>query len=54
MIIFPAILLGAAIGWYRASTRGGTRFDRIQYALVHAILFAIIGLFATIFIYRMN
>ncbi|MCB2117220.1 MAG: hypothetical protein KDE00_13210 [Rhodobacteraceae bacterium] len=54
MLFFPAILIGAAFGWYRAARRGGSRFDRIQYALVHAIFFAILALFATIFYHRMT
>lgn len=54
MIFFPAILLGTLVGWYRAGRRGGNRADKIQYALVHAIMFAILGLFATILIHRMN
>lgn len=54
MIFFPAIIAGFVIGWIRASRRGGNRLDRLQYAGVHAIIFAILGLFATIIIQRMN
>ena len=54
MIFFPAIVLGAVIGWLRASKRGGNRADKVQYALVHAIIFAILGLFATIIYHRMT
>ena len=54
MIFFPAILIGAAIGWYRATKRGGNRLDKLQYAGVHAILFAILGLFATIIYHRLT
>lgn len=54
MILFPAMLLGAVIGWIRASRRGGNRADKIQYALAHAIFFAILGVFATIFYHRMS
>lgn len=54
MIFFPAILLGAALGWYRAAKRGGNRLDKLQYAGSHAILFAILGLFATIILHRMS
>jgi len=54
VIFFPAILLGAIVGWVRASRRGGNRADKIQYALVHAIFFAILGLFGTILYHRMN
>lgn len=54
MIFFAAILAGALIGWSRASRRGGNRFDKLQYAIAHAIFFAIAGLFATILFYRLS
>ncbi|MEZ5779433.1 MAG: hypothetical protein R3E44_13820 [Paracoccaceae bacterium] len=54
MIFFAAIILGALTGWLRASRRNGNRFDKLQYAAVHAIFFAIIGLFATILYQRMT
>jgi hypothetical protein len=54
MIFYAAILLGALIGYIRATQRGGNLFDRLQYAGAHAIFFAIIGLFISIFILRMS
>ncbi|WP_347313330.1 hypothetical protein [Defluviimonas sp. SAOS-178_SWC] len=54
MIFFAAIVAGAAIGWVRAARRGGNRFDKLQYAIAHAIFFAILGLFTTILYYRMS
>lgn len=54
MIFFPAIVIGAALGWYRATKRGGNRLDKLQYAGSHAILFAILGLFATIIYHRLT
>jgi len=54
MIFYAAILLGALVGYVRARRRGGNMFDRLQYAGAHAIFFAIIGLFITIFIIRMS
>lgn len=54
MILLPAILLGAAVGWWRAARRGGNRADKVQYALAHAIFFAILALFATILYHRMS
>lgn len=54
MILLPAILTGAILGWVRAARRGGNRADKMQYALAHAILFAILGLFATILYHRMT
>ncbi len=54
MIFYSAIVLGAVIGYIRAARRGGTWFDRLQYAAAHAIFLAIIGLFVTILILRMS
>ncbi len=54
MIFFAAILAGALIGWIRATRRGGNRFDKLQYAIAHAIFFAILGLFATILYHRLS
>ncbi|MDO5631380.1 MAG: hypothetical protein Q4G22_06030 [Paracoccus sp. (in: a-proteobacteria)] len=52
MIVIAAIVIGALLGWHRAAQLGGTTRDRIQYAAVFAIAFAILGLFATIFMER--
>ena len=54
MIFYTAIVLGAVIGYVRAARRGGNMFDRLQYAAVHAIFLAILGLFLTILIQRMS
>lgn len=54
MIVIAGFLLGAALGWVRAGRRGGNNFDKWQYAIVHAIIFAILGLFATLIIGRMG
>lgn len=54
MIFYAAIALGALVGYLRAHRRGGNGFDKLQYAAVHAIFFAILGLFLTIFIQRMS
>ena len=53
MIVIAGLLIGAVIGWMRAGRRGGNRLDRLQYAGVHAILFAVVGMIATIGIDRM-
>lgn len=53
MIAIAGILLGATWGWMRATRAGGNRFDRWQYALVFAIIGAILGLFATVAVERM-
>lgn len=54
MILIPAVLLGATLGWIRAARLGGKRADKIQYAAAHGILFAILGLFATVLYHRMT
>lgn len=53
MLIIAGAVIGAIIGDRRAAKRGGSRADRAQYAAVHAIGLALIGLFATIAIGRM-
>jgi hypothetical protein len=50
MILPAAFALGFALGWWRASARGGNRLDRLQYGAAHGIAFALVALFVTIFI----
>lgn len=53
-MIYPlsGILIGAIFGAFRAKKRGGKMQDLIQWGLVFAIIFGLIGLFALIFIER--
>jgi hypothetical protein len=53
MIVIAALIAGAMFGYVRARRRNGNTFDKAQYALVHAILFGVIGMFVTILIDRM-
>ncbi len=53
MIAIFGALLGAVSGALRARRRGGNRLDMLQYGAVHALIFALIGLFATILVERM-
>ena len=53
MIVILALVVGLFWGWQTARRRGGNTYDRIQYALVHAILFGIVGLVVTILIGRL-
>ena len=53
MIVIAAAVIGAILGWRRATQLKGNRRDRAQYAVAYALGFAILGLFATIFIERM-
>lgn len=53
MIVIAALIIGAALGWRRAVKLGGNLKDRVQYAVAFALVFAMIGVFATIFVHRM-
>jgi heme A synthase len=53
-MIFPlaGMLFGAIVGAWRAKSRGGNRLDMLQWAAAFATIFALIGLFALIFVER--
>lgn len=53
MIAIAGMILGALTGWFRAARRGGGTFDRLQWAGVHLIIGAILGLFLTILVERL-
>lgn len=48
MIVIAGALLGAALGGFNARRRNGSTADIAQYAAAYSILFALIGLLATI------
>ena len=52
MIVLAAALAGALFGAWRARSRKGRLADVLQYAAVHAMAFALAGLFAALFIER--
>jgi prolipoprotein diacylglyceryltransferase len=52
MIILIAALIGALLGAYQAKRRKGKLADILQYAAVYALLFTLVGLFATLLIDR--
>jgi prolipoprotein diacylglyceryltransferase len=54
VIVIAALLIGAVTGYLQASRRNGSTFDKVQYAMVYAIIAVLIGLFATITIDRLN
>ena len=54
MIFYAAIVLGILWGAFLAKRRGGKGLDMLQYAAGFAILFAIIGLFVSLGIQRLN
>lgn len=53
MFVIGGFLLGAIGGGLRARARGGRTADILQYAFVHGLIFAIVGLFLTIYLDRM-
>lgn len=53
MIVIFAALAGALTGGIRASRRKGNLLDILQYGAVYAIIFALVGLLATIIIHRL-
>lgn len=53
MVIIIFALVGAIVGGLRAKRRKGRTADILQYAVVHAIIFALVGLFLAIIIERM-
>jgi hypothetical protein len=54
MIVLAAMVFGALTGTGVARRRGGRGLDQLQYAAGYGIAFAILGVFATIFIDRMT
>lgn len=52
MIVISAAILGAILGDRRACAAGGNRKDRLQFAAIHALIFGLLGLFASILIDR--
>lgn len=53
-MIFPltGLVFGAILGAFQAKRKGGKRADMIQWALVFAMIFGVIGLFVLIFVDR--
>lgn len=52
MIILLGAILGVIFGAYTARRRKGKLADILQYAFVYGMLFALIGLFVSIYINR--
>ena len=50
--MLAALVLGAAIGAWRAKQRGGKALDMLQYAAAHAIPLMIVAMFVTIILDR--
>jgi len=54
MIVIAAFLIGAAIGWMRAAKAGGSRADKLQYAVAHGLALTVPGVFLTVALSRMG
>ena len=54
MIILLCLVLGAALGAWRAKRREGGRLDMAQWAAVHAIALGLAGLVVTVVLARMT
>lgn len=54
MILLAAFVLGALVGWRRASTRGGDRLDHWQYAAVHGIALTLAAVALTVLAGRLG
>ena len=52
MIVFGGAVFGAVLGGSIAKRRGGSRLDIAQYAASSALIFAILGMVATVVIHR--
>jgi len=44
MLAIPGFLIGALVGWLRATRLGGTRADKLQYAVTHGLFFFLLAL----------
>lgn len=53
MILIACLVIGAILGWRRATALNGNRKDKLQYAAAYALALSVVGLFATIIIDRM-
>jgi hypothetical protein len=53
-MIYPlaGLVLGAIVGALRARARGGKPADMVQWAIVHALILGLAGLFAAVILTR--
>ncbi len=54
-MIYPlgGLLIGALLGAYRARSMGGKVADMVQWGLVFALIFGVIGMFVAVILTRM-
>ena len=48
MILPIAFLIGALVGWVRASKRAGNRLDKLQFAAAHGIAVTLVTFIALV------
>ena len=53
MIVLAFFLIGLALGAMRARARKGNPMDMAQYGLTYGLIFAVVGVFATLIVQRM-
>ena len=53
MIVIVCLIVGALVGLFTARKRKGNKLDQLQFAVVYAVAFALLGLFATVVLERM-
>jgi len=53
MIVLFSFVIGVIGGVLRARSRGGNRMDMAQYGAIYGMIFAIFGVFLTIFLGKM-
>ncbi len=54
MFLVAGFVLGALMGWRRASARGGDRLDHWQYALAHGIALTLVAVALTVLAGRLG
>ncbi len=54
MIVIAGFVIGVLLGLRAARKRGGNRLDMLQYGFVHGLIFALLGLLATILAARLS
>ena len=52
MIVLACMILGFALGWFRAGRAGGNSKDRLQWALAHMLALVVAGLLVSVFLAR--
>lgn len=50
MILVIAFVLGFALGWVRATRRGGQTMDKLQYGVAHGLALLVLALFGNLFL----